>query len=159
MPAVYDKMGISFQYPDNWDLDERDALEGERGVTVYSPGGAFWSVLLQPAGVDPQESADAALATLRKEYEELDAEPAEEQIGGQDLVGFDANFYYLDLTNTAYIRAFSTPDACYLILCQAEDRELAETDAVFRAMTTSLIRSLSAVAALGSPSPSGRGPG
>lgn len=143
MPAVYDKMGISFQYPDNWELDERDAIEGERGVTVYSPGGAFWSVVIQPAEVDPQASADTALAALRKVYEELDAEPVSEVIGELELLGFDANFYCLDLTNTAYIRAFQTPDASYLILCQAEDRELAEIDPVFRAMTTSLIRSLS----------------
>jgi hypothetical protein len=135
-------MGISFQYPENWELDEREALEGEHGVTVYSPGGAFWSLLLQPARVDPQASAEAALAALRKEYDELDAEPARDEIDDRDLVGFDANFYYLDLTNTAYIRAFRTPAASYLILCQAEDRELAEIDAVFRAMTTSLIRSL-----------------
>ncbi len=141
MPAVYDKMGISFQYPENWELDERDAIEGERGVTVYSPGGAFWSVLLQSVEVDPGDAADTALAALRKEYQDLDVEPIEETIAGRSMQGFDANFYYLDLTNTAYIRAFRTSDACYLILCQAEDRELATIDAVFRAMTTSLLRS------------------
>jgi hypothetical protein len=141
MPAVYDKMGITFQYPENWELDERDALQGERGVTVYSPGGAFWSVLLQPANVDPMQAARTALAALRKEYE-LDAEEARETIGPRELVGYDANFYYVDLTNTAYIRALRTPSTTYLILCQAEDGELREVEAVFRAMTTSLIRSL-----------------
>jgi hypothetical protein len=141
MPSVYDKMGITFQYPENWELDERDALQGERGVTVYSPGGAFWSVLLQPASVDPMQAARTALAALRKEYE-LDAEEAQETIGRHELVGFDANFYYVDLTNTAYIRALRTRSTTYLILCQSEDRELREVEAVFRAMTTSLIRSL-----------------
>src|SRR5690242_12641967 len=121
MPAVYDKMGISFQYPENWDLDERDAVEGDHGVTVYSPGGAFWSVVVQGPTVDPQATADAALATLRKEYQEADVEPLKERVGGRDLLGYDLNFSYLDLTNTAYIRAFRTPHASYLILCQAED--------------------------------------
>ena len=141
MPAVYDKMGITFQYPENWDLDERDALQGERGATVYSPGGAFWSVLLQPASISPQEAARTALEALRKEYE-LDAEETQETIAGSDLAGYDVNFYYVDLTNTAYIRAFRAADSTYLILCQAEDRELRDVEAVFRAMTTSLIRSL-----------------
>lgn len=142
MPAVYDKLGISFQYPENWDLDEREAVEGNHGVTVYSPGGAFWSVVVQSATVDPQATADAALAALKKEYEELDAEPLTESVGGRELLGYDLNFYYLDLTNTAYIRAFRTPRASYLILCQAEDRELENVEAVLRAMTLSLIRSL-----------------
>jgi hypothetical protein len=141
MPAVFDKMGMTFQYPDNWELDERDALEGERGVTVYSPGGAFWSVLLEPPTVDPMQAARTALAALRKEYE-LDAEEVQETVGRRELVGYDANFYYVDLTNTAYIRALRTPSATYLILCQSEDRELRDVEAVFQAMTTSLIRSL-----------------
>ena len=142
MPAVYDKMGISFQYPENWDLDERDAVEGDHGVTVYSPGGAFWSVVVQSAAVDPQVTADAALAALKKEYQELDIEPIQDQVGGRDLLGYDLNFYYLDLTNTAYIRSFRTQLASYLILCQSEDRELEDVEAVLRAMTLSLIRSL-----------------
>jgi hypothetical protein len=141
MPAIYQKMGITFQYPENWELDERDALQGEPAVTVYSPGGAFWSVLIQPPSVDPQQAASTALAALRNEYE-LDAEEASESIAQRDLLGYDANFYYVDLTNTAYIRALRTPSATYLILCQAEDRELREVDPVFRAITTSLIRSL-----------------
>ena len=47
----------------------------------------------------------AALDAMRKEYEELDAEPVRETIAGHDLVGFDLNFFCLDLTNTACIRS------------------------------------------------------
>ena len=39
--------------------------------------------------------AQAALATMRKEYDELDAEPVSETIAGHDLVGFDLNFFCL----------------------------------------------------------------
>ena len=28
MPAHFDRLGISFQYPDNWTLDDSDALFG-----------------------------------------------------------------------------------------------------------------------------------
>lgn len=141
MPARYERLGIAFQYPENWQLDEQDALLGEQSVGVYSPGGAFWCVAMQPAGVEPKAAADAALATLRNEYE-LDAEDAQETVGRRELVGYDVNFYYVDLTNTAYIRAFRTPSTTWLILCQAEDRDLPAVEPVFRAMTASLIQSL-----------------
>ena len=53
MPLMYEKLGIAFQYPDNWELDEQDALLGEQSVAVYSPGGAFWCVAMQPGQVEP----------------------------------------------------------------------------------------------------------
>ncbi len=75
---------------------------------------------------------------MRQEYDELDAEPLDELVGDQEIVGCEMNFYCLDLTNTAVARSFSTPDATYLLFCQADDRELAEVGPVFEAMTLSL---------------------
>ena len=49
MPAQFDSLGISFQYPENWTLDDSDALLGRKSITVYSPGGAFWAVVIIPA--------------------------------------------------------------------------------------------------------------
>ncbi|HET6882805.1 MAG TPA: hypothetical protein VFI31_21740 [Pirellulales bacterium] len=140
MPAFYDKLGIKFQYPKNWTLDEGEALEGEQSVSVYSPGGAFWSVVVRPPSQAPQELVDAALATMKQVYDELDAEPVEETIGDVELVGCDINFYCLDLTNTAVVRSGRTPRATLLVLWQADDRELAEVEAVFQAMTRSLLQ-------------------
>jgi len=57
MPAKFDKMGISFQYPENWTLDEEDALQGRDSVTVYTPGGGFWSVAVHPSTTDPDQLA------------------------------------------------------------------------------------------------------
>ncbi len=56
----------------------------------------------------------------------------------QELIGYDLNFYYLDLTNTAAVRTLGgiwTP----LDLLQAEDREFTEIHQVLRAVTTSLV--------------------
>ncbi len=139
MPAVFDKLGIRFMYPDNWTLDEQEAIAGNNSVTVYSPGGAFWSVVLHDRSADPKELAAEALNALKAEYEGSEAEPASEEVAGQELRGYDVNFFYLDLTNTALIRSFRTTDAACLILCQAEDRELVTAEPVFRAMTTSLL--------------------
>lgn len=139
MPAVYEKLGIKFQYPENWKLDEGEALEGEQSVSVYSPGGAFWSVMLHPHSQAPQELVDTALETMQQVYDELDAEVVEETIGEVELVGCDMNFYCLDLTNTAAVRSGRTPLATLLIFWQADDRELAEVEAVFKAITLSLL--------------------
>jgi hypothetical protein len=139
MPSQYEKLGIHFQYPDNWKLDEIEARDSGNSVTVYSPGGAFWSITIHPRSQSVQKLADAALAAMRQEYDELDAEPVAETVAGQELLGWDMNFYCLDLTNTALVRGFSSGDATYLIFCQADDREFDEVGPVFAAITRSLL--------------------
>jgi hypothetical protein len=138
MPARYAKLGIQFQYPENWTLDESDAIQGDYSVSVFSPGGAFWSIIKHPRSTSPRQLVEAALQAMRQEYDELDADPVDETCGTQTLVGCDINFYCLDLTNTAMLRAFRTTQASYLILCQADDCEFQEVEAVFRAITRSL---------------------
>lgn len=140
MPAVYEKLGIRFQYPENWSLDEKDALEGENSVAVYSPGGSFWSIVIYDASLPPSELVDAALTAMKQEYDQLDAEPVRETLAEQKLVGYDLNFYCLDLTNTALIRGIRRGDATYLIYSQADDREFADLEQVFRAITASLLQ-------------------
>ena len=142
MPLKFEKLGISFQYPDNWALDEEDALVGRRSVTVYSPGGAFWSVAVHPRSADPARLAKAAVDAMRQEYEEIEAQEAQETLAGREMIGYDLNFYYLDLTNTARIRCLQTEQVTWSIFCQAEDREFDRIELVFRAMTASLLSGL-----------------
>lgn len=139
MPAQYDKLGIRFQYPENWTLDEIEARDNRNSVSVYSPGGAFWSITLHPPDSSPQDLADAALAAMRQEYDELDAAPVAETVAGRNLVGWDMNFYCLDLTNTAIVRGFKTHEATYLVFCQADDREFDAVERIFAAITFSLL--------------------
>jgi hypothetical protein len=145
MPATFDKLGIYFQYPDNWTLDEADAVAGQRSVTVYSPGGAFWSVAVHPRSADPARLARVAVDAMKQEYEDLEVEEMREAIAGREMIGYDLNFYCLDLTNTAQIRCLRTERTTYTIFCQAEDREFDQIQMVFRAMTTSLLSGLSAL--------------
>jgi len=142
MPAKFQKLGISFQYPDNWTLDEEDAGAGHKSVTVYSPGGAFWSVAIHPRSANLAQLAKAAADAMTEEYEELEAEHVREELAGHELLGYDLNFYCLDLTNTAQIRCLKTPHRAYSIFCQAEDREFERVKTVFRAMTISLLGAL-----------------
>jgi hypothetical protein len=142
MPAEFNKLGISFLYPDNWILDEEDALAGRKSVTVYSPGGAFWSISVHPRSADPARLAKAAAEAMQEEYEDSEAAPSQETVAGRELLGYDLSFYCLDLTNTASIRSFRTNRATYTVYSQAEDREFEAMRAVFLAMTTSFLGNL-----------------
>ena len=142
MPATFDNLGITFQYPDNWLLDEEEIRAGQSAVTVFSPGGAFWSVAVHPASAEPARMAQAVLDAMRKEYEGMEAEPVSETIAGLELIGFDLNFFCLDLTNTASIRSLRVDGTTYTIFFQAEDREYREIGLVFAAMTLSLLRGI-----------------
>jgi hypothetical protein len=149
MPAEFRKLGIAFQYPENWSLDEEDALAGRRSVTLVTPGGGFWCVGIHPRGTDPGKLAKAAVDAMEQEYKEVEIEEIQETFVGREMVGYDLNFYYLDLINTAQIRCFQTEQATYSVFYQAEDREFDRIQAVFRAITTSFLTSLKQV-----PSPS-----
>ena len=145
MPAEYNKLGISFQYPENWKLDEDDALAGRKSVTVFSPGGAFWTVSVAPTNTDPVELATAAVDAMKEEYEELEAEETRQTIAGRETIGYDLNFYCLDLISSARVRCLSTSRATYAFFCQAEDREFDRIYDVFLAMTTSVLKNLKPV--------------
>lgn len=142
MPAEFNKLGVAFQYPENWTLDEGDALAGRKSVTVYSPRGPFWSISVHPSSADPLRLAKAAVDAMKAEYAELEAEEIQETIAGRETVGYDLSFYYLDLTSTASVRCIRTDRATYAVFCQAEDRDFDELEAVFRAMTTSFFQNL-----------------
>ena len=115
MPLTFDNLGITFQYPDNWQLDEAEVRAGQSAVTVFSPGGAFWSVAIFPVTADPARMALAALDAMKKEYEEVESEEACETIAGHELRGYDLSFFYLDLTNTATIRGTKIAGTTYTI--------------------------------------------
>ena len=115
-------------------------LRGQGAVSVYSPGGGFWSVTVHDPGEEPGELLSAVVEAMRTTYEELDVEETLETIDGRSVRGCEMNFYCLDLTNTATARVLHSSRANYVVLCQAEDREFAELENVFAAMTASLLK-------------------
>ncbi|MEX0689509.1 MAG: hypothetical protein WD072_12705 [Pirellulales bacterium] len=138
----FNRFGLAFDHPDNWTVDTDDSEGRYATATVYSPGGAFWSVSGHAPGGDPATLAAAIVAQMREDYRDLDSEPAADTLATRTLVGFDINFYYLDLTNTAQVRTIVTPTAIYLIFCQADDREWDHVTPVFAAITTSFVLGL-----------------
>jgi hypothetical protein len=137
MPAFFDHLGVRFQYPESWTLELSEDGDGN-DVTVYSPEGAFWSLTIRDHD-EPRSLAEEAVAAMQQEYDELDCEEVTDSIADQPLTAYDLNFYCLDLTNTAQIRAFRRGDRAFLMIWQAEDREFNLISAIFRAIATSLI--------------------
>lgn len=138
----FDRLGLAFDYPDNWSVEIDDTSAGSAAVTVTTPDGGFWSVSGQPPGTSAARLTEAVARQMQSEYRDIDSEAASDLVAGRQLAGWDLNFYCLDLTNTAQVRAFETPTGTYLLLAQAEDREWERVAPVFAAMTASFIAGL-----------------
>lgn len=144
MPGVYQKNGLRFAYPENWTLDDSTTEGADASVTVTSPATAFWSVMRYHGHHDLAELAGCVADTLREEYPQSECEPADDDRDSpypdpQGAFGYDLSFSYVDLMNTATIRAFHHEDDTLLVLAQAEDHEIGQVEPIFRAMTTSLV--------------------
>lgn len=142
MPSEFKGMGISFLYPENWDLDEEDADGRHGSVTIYSPTGAFLSIGVHPSRTDPLALARGAVDGILEEYGDVDVEEAQQMISGRELVGFDLNFFCMDLTSTAKVRCLRTSAATYSVFTQAEDSDFERLARVFDAVTASLLASV-----------------
>ena len=139
MPVEYNKSGIRFHYPDNWELE---VSADSQMVTVYSPGGGFWAVSRHTRLADTKELAHAAVDAIRGEYAESEVEEVNETLAGHELVGFDISFYYADLINSASVRALRADRSTFTIFYQAEDREFGKLLDVFQAMGTNFLQNL-----------------
>jgi hypothetical protein len=140
MPAVFDKSGIAFAYPDNWVIEEDASNDPYPQVTVASPRTAFWSLCAYPSGTNGEQLVEEAVEALRADYPELDVESVTESIELRLLDGVDVRFLYLNLIVRARIQVFDDRGRTYFLLCQAEDDEFEAMSPVFLAMTTSLLR-------------------
>ena len=81
-----------------------------------------------------EEMADAALATLREDYPDLEADSCISSIAGQPAIGHVVHFFSLDLTNTCWTLSFYSSEGTCLVLWQVNDLELEESEPVLRAI-------------------------
>ena len=143
MPAKFERLGVTFQYPENWRLDEEEAVAGNHSVSVYTPdGGGFWTVSIHPRTADPAKLSRAAVKAMKEEYDSLEAIAVEETLFDCELVGYDLNFNCFDLLSSAVVRSFRTARATLIIFYQAEDRQFDDLVPVFQAITRSLLNEL-----------------
>lgn len=137
MPAIFEEAGVRFQYPENWRLEREDTEEGWT-VLVQSPATAFLMLTLREDTPDPSALAEAALAALRDDYPELEADECVDSVAGQPAVGHNIRFFSLDLTNTCWTRSLVSTQGTLLIMCQYNDLESEMNEAVLHAICASL---------------------
>lgn len=139
MSAVYDKLGVRFIYPEGWKVTEDVTTEQPRTLSLESPGGGTWEMLLYDDGTTPNKLAADVLDTMCQEYEGLESSVWSGRFDDVDVVGYEMYFYYLDLLINCRAVAATFGSHTVLFLWQAEDRTFGELEPVFRAITTCLL--------------------
>ncbi len=128
MTVNFDDHGIRFRYPSVWEIDVSD--DGPRTtISAQSADGpAFALVTLDEDRPAPAKVADEALGAMREEYPNLEALPAIEEVGGHKAVGYDVEFFSLDILNGCAIRAYRTPRRTILVFAQWAEIDDGEED-------------------------------
>lgn len=137
MIQTFERSGIRFSYPTNWQIDTEDVGDGWT-VTLQSPETAFVLVSLRPDAATAAQVADEALAALRAEYPELDAEPALDNLAGQPAVGHDVDFLTLDTPILCRTRCIETTAGPLLMMGQTSEFDREKNEPVLRAIGASL---------------------
>ncbi|MBL8866171.1 MAG: hypothetical protein JNK93_11490 [Planctomycetia bacterium] len=136
MIATFDRNGIRFQYPTNWSLDFEDGDEGWT-ATVQSQELSFVLVSLRADADAPAMLADEALAALREEYKELDAETYVGAFQGLPAIGHDINFLTVDTAIECRTRALESPAGPLLVMTQASEYDRDKNGIVLEAILAS----------------------
>lgn len=139
MTAKYEKLGVQFLYPENWTILDEELDGWPQGVTVQSPGNAFWELQVYPSRMSRTKLAAEVLKVLQEEYEQLEAQAITEEICQRPAVGYDLGFFCLDFLITSRIRCLCVGGLTYLLIYQAESREFERQQLVFEAITQSLL--------------------
>jgi hypothetical protein len=143
MTAVYDKLGLKFLYPENWTLIDESDTEMPHAITLETPDGACsWAVHAYQPDADRDSVLKETLTTLQETYEDLEVASFDDEVGSWGASGVEALFYCLDFLIRARLLVVPTREHLLLFWFQAEDREFDKQNAVFQAMSVSLLQSL-----------------
>jgi hypothetical protein len=135
--AEFEDMGVRFKFPENWQLEREDNETGWT-VSLQSPDTAFLMLSLREDMPSTNSMAETALAALKEEYPDLEADDCVESVAGQPAVGHDIRFFSFDLTNTCWTRSFYSSRGTVLVLCQLNDLEIEKNEPVLRAICASI---------------------
>jgi hypothetical protein len=88
--------------------------------------------------LDAEGMAETALAAMRDDYPDLEAEGRVDSLAGRPAIGYDIRFFSFDLTNTCWIRSFYCSRGTVVVMCQVNDLEVEKNEPVLRAICASL---------------------
>lgn len=137
MALRFERDGISFSYPENWQHDLEEA-DGGWTLSLQSPDTPFLLISHYEETPQLEEIAEATLEAMRAEYPDLEADEVVESLAGQMAMGNDIRFFSLDLTNTCWTRCFYGPYGTVLVMWQAADLDLEKHGDVLKAICASI---------------------
>ena len=142
MTAVFNKHGLNFRYPENWEVQESFAKDTALEIYLLAPSGAFWSLLAYGVEHDGDELMQNILESIKQQYEGFECESIKDFLAGIPLTGFNSNFFCLDMLVSNKMRTLLAGEHRLLIMAQAESREFEKQELVFDAITTSMLDGL-----------------
>jgi hypothetical protein len=137
MVETFENAGVRFRYPENWRL-EREETDTGWSVVLQSPDTAFAMISLNEESPSIESTAETALAAMREDYPELEADECVDSLAGRPALGHDIRFFSFDLSNTCWIRSFYCSRGTVVVMCQVNDLELDTNETVLRAICASL---------------------
>ena len=144
MTPKYDRDGITFQYPDNWELDEDPPKGFPRTISLTAKDGAFWSAAFYLKDQPLKELQHQYVEAIEGEYEGVEIDDVEFELVDETILATDFQFYCLDFL--VHSRLIVTEIGPYhaLITWQAEDRDFDQLEQVFKAITFSVLHDVAA---------------
>jgi hypothetical protein len=137
MSETFERDGVRFRYPKDWQIELEEEDESWT-ISLQGPGTAFLVVSFVPGADDPSELVDAAVAGLKDDYPDLEADDAVDTMAGQPAIGADVHFLHFDLTNTCWVRAVPAAEGAILVLAQCTDEELGVEGEALKTIMSSL---------------------
>ena len=134
MPSTFDDFGVHFLYPDNWQIQARDADDECESVTLEMPNGGFFSVTKYRHSPAIQDVLEGIASAMKSEYPEAEIEETEDD----DADIMEMRFYYLDLLIIARVTAMVLAKQTVVVQIQAESRAFDAGEPVFNAMLKSI---------------------
>ncbi len=135
MPRTFHGLGLRFLYPENWRVDESEALS----VTLESPEGAFLSITRLPDASHFESCIDQIRRAMESEYDSVEFEPLQKNFGAATADGFTQRFFYLDLLITSHVLTVARDHQAWVLHYQAEDRDMDALGRVFDAIIAQII--------------------
>ena len=138
--ASFDRDGLSFRYPEEWELSEGSDDAGNVTVHVQSPQTAFWSLTISAGQIEPNDVFDAVAAALRSEYDAIELHPGREPatISGQQATTCTIEFVVHELPVICECGVFAFADQTVLVMTQYADVEAEQSETLLDRMTASL---------------------
>ena len=137
MPASFSEMGLSFLYPENWNLQtsETESAEGS-GFMFDLPSGGFFSIERVDPDENPSSMIDQITQAFQEEYGETETEVLDENIEAMPGVklAVDFRFYYLDLLVISRLMLIQVDEVSFALQFQAENRDFEKNELVLTAI-------------------------